>query len=397
MRPNNWPEVSFEDIAASSRYPIGDGDHGAIKPAMYTDSGVAYIRVADIGDGELLKEKMVFIPPEVHRNNPKSHLFPNDIVISKTGATIGKVALIPPDMKEANTTSSVGKITVDPKKANPRFILQLMRSPRFQAAMWSVSHKSAQPGFNIRDLKKFKIPLPPMPEQERIVKLLAGAEELRKLRAQADRRSADFIPALFHEMFGDTGHRSQTMTVEDAIEKFIDYRGKTPPKSSIGVPLVTARIVKGGRILPPNEFIREEIYNDWMRRGLPKLGDILFTMEAPLGEVAIVDDVRIALAQRILLMRPRADLLDSRYFMTVLKLPLVWKQIEERANSTTVRGIRQAELRKVQIPVPPLPLQKKFAKRVTEIRELEAKQAASRVRLDALFQSMLHRAFRGEL
>jgi len=47
--------------------------------------------------------------------------------------------------------------------------------------------------------------------------------------------------------------------------------------------------------------------------------------------------------------------------------------------------------------VPPLPLQKEFAKRVAEIREMEAGQAASRERLDALFQSMLHRAFLGEL
>jgi len=49
------------------------------------------------------------------------------------------------------------------------------------------------------------------------------------------------------------------------------------------------------------------------------------------------------------------------------------------------------------VPIPPLPLQKEFARRVTEIRKLEASQTASRQRLDALFQSMLHRAFNGEL
>jgi restriction endonuclease S subunit len=256
---------------------------------------------------------------------------------------------------------------------------------------------AANMSISIDRLATVPVEFPSLAEQTRIVNLLDETDELRKLRAEADRSTANLIPALFHKMFGDTGLRCQTMTIEDAVGQFIDYRGKTPVKSLSGVPLVTARIVKSGRILPATEFIREEIYDEWMTRGLPKLGDVLFTMEAPLGEVAIVDDVRIALAQRILLMRPRADLLDSRYFMTALKLPLVWKQIEERANSTTVRGIRQAELRKVQIPVPPLPLQKEFANRVTEIRALETQQAASRERLDALFQSMLHRAFRGEL
>jgi type I restriction enzyme, S subunit len=129
--------------------------------------------------------------------------------------------------------------------------------------------------------------------------------------------------------------------------------------------------------------------------GIAKKGRRSFTMEAPLGEVALVEDTRIALAQRILLMRPRGDVLDSQYFMTALKMPSVWKQIDERATRSTVRGIRQAELREVHIPIPPLSLQKDFAMRVAEIRLLEAQQSSSRKRLGELFQSMLHRAFDG--
>jgi type I restriction enzyme S subunit len=63
----------------------------------------------------------------------------------------------------------------------------------------------------------------------------------------------------------------------------------------------------------------------------------------------------------------------------------------------TVQNIETEALKRVLLLNPPLPMQKEFAKRVTEIRELEANQAASRKRLDALFHSMLHRAFRGDL
>jgi len=56
------------------------------------------------------------------------------------------------------------------------------------------------------EVAKIKIPVPPLAEQERIVKLLDEADELRKLRAQADRRTADLISALFNEMFGDPTH-----------------------------------------------------------------------------------------------------------------------------------------------------------------------------------------------
>ena len=55
----------------------------------------------------------------------------------------------------------------------------------------------------LKQMPSIDIPVPPLAEQERIVKLLDEADELRKLRAQADRRTADLIPALFHEMFGD--------------------------------------------------------------------------------------------------------------------------------------------------------------------------------------------------
>ena len=87
---------------------------------------------------------------------------------------------------------------------------------------------------------------------------------------------------------------------------FIDYRGKTPIKTKSGVPLVTAKIIKNGRIMKPQEFIAENKYDEWMRRGIPQKGDIVFTTEAPLGEVAeIKTDGKLAFAQRVIILEPR--------------------------------------------------------------------------------------------
>ena len=154
-------DTELEKIGAKTKYPIGDGDHGAIKPAIYQDLGVPYIRVADITwESQIDRSKMVYIPHEVNEANPKSFLYPGDIVISKTGATIGKVAIIPDDIEIANTTASIGKVTLNIDLAIPKYVLWCMKSHQFQTQMWRVSHKSAQPGFNVKDLKKFKIPLP---------------------------------------------------------------------------------------------------------------------------------------------------------------------------------------------------------------------------------------------
>ena len=70
--PKGWVEVVLEEVAADKDYPIGDGDHGQIKPSMYLDRGVPYIRVSDIGWGNFKPENIVFIEEEVHSKNIKN-------------------------------------------------------------------------------------------------------------------------------------------------------------------------------------------------------------------------------------------------------------------------------------------------------------------------------------
>jgi len=154
-----------------------------------------------------------------------------------------------------------------------------------------------------------------------------------------------------------------TLTIEEATERLIDYRGKTPPKSDSGVRLVTAKVVKGGRIHDePAEFIAADFYDEWMRRGLPQKLDVLLTTEAPLGEVAILrDDARVALAQRIILLRAKRGLLDPVYLFYALQSEFGQGELKARASGTTVLGIKQSELRKVRVPVFPLPIQRRIA------------------------------------
>ncbi len=153
------------------------------------------------------------------------------------------------------------------------------------------------------------------------------------------------------------------LTIEEATERLIDYRGKTPPKTDSGVRLVTAKVVKGGQIHDePAEYIAADFYDEWMRRGLPQKLDVLLTTEAPLGEVAILrDDARIALAQRIILLRAKPGVLDPLYLFYALQSDFGQGELNARASGTTVLGIKQSELRKVRIPVFPLPVQQRIA------------------------------------
>ncbi len=181
------------------------------------------------------------------------------------------------------------------------------------------------------------------------------------------------------------------LPLEDCLDALIDYRGKTPEKTEFGVPLVTAKVIKGGRIETPTEFIAPEEYDSWMRRGIPLSGDVVMTTEAPLGEVAQLGGEKVALAQRVITLRGKAGFLDNAYLLYLFQTEEMQEQLKSRATGTTVLGIKQSELRKLGIRIPPFALQrsatgvlKALDDRITLLRETNATLEAI---AQALFKS----------
>jgi type I restriction enzyme S subunit len=163
-----------------------------------------------------------------------------------------------------------------------------------------------------------------------------------------------------------------TYTVEELCEQLIDYRGKTPTKTESGVPLITAKVIKEGRILDTGlEYIAEAQYDEWMRRGLPLKGDVLVTTEAPLGEVAAIKtDDRIALAQRVILLRANPSICDPSYLLYAFRSSAVQAELDARASGCIVRGIKNSELRKVKVTLPSLKVQQRIADTLTAYDDL---------------------------
>jgi type I restriction enzyme S subunit len=148
----------------------------------------------------------------------------------------------------------------------------------------------------------------------------------------------------------------RTITLEAGLERLIDYRGKSPPKSVFGVPVISAKVVKNGRVtLPIEQTIDPKYYPVWMTRGLPSIGDIVMTTEGPMGEVAQLDDesVKFALGQRIVCMRGKSGVLDNAFLKFLLISPMQQRILSSYATGTTVEGISQKALRSVPLRIPP--------------------------------------------
>jgi type I restriction enzyme S subunit len=155
------------------------------------------------------------------------------------------------------------------------------------------------------------------------------------------------------------------------LTKFIDYRGKTPNKILSGIKLITAKNVRMGYLNDePREYISPEEYDSWMTRGFPSVGDLLFTTEAPMGNVAQISITeKFALAQRVINFHPYEGIF-STYLMYAIMSPFLQSCIEEKSSGVTARGIKAAKLKLIPIPLPPLAEQHRIVEKVDALMAL---------------------------
>lgn len=193
----------------------------------------------------------------------------------------------------------------------------------------------------------------------------------------------------------------KTCTLE-VIAKFIDYRGRTPKKTSNGIPLITAKNIRDGYInREPREYIAESDYDDWMTRGIPKVGDVLITTEAPMGNVALIDiSEKFALAQRAICLQCYEPELGN-FLHYALRSPAFQKLLTLNATGTTVNGIKAATLKKLKIPFPSLAEQKVIANKL-DIQLVQVEVTKARLELipnilKTFRQSVLTAAVSGKL
>jgi type I restriction enzyme, S subunit len=153
------------------------------------------------------------------------------------------------------------------------------------------------------------------------------------------------------------------------LKSIVDYRGKTPEKTDSGVFLVTARNIKNGSINydASQEFISEADYDEVMYRGKPKIGDVLFTTEAPLGEVACVDREDIALAQRIIKFDGITGILSNVYLKYLIMSDSFQQSLNMFASGSTALGIKAERFVYLRALVPPANEQKEIVEYITGV------------------------------
>lgn len=220
--------LKIEDILKKDKNSIVDGPFGTqLHVSDYKTEGVPVIRVKNIGINEFINKDLVYITKDKHKELIRSRVQKDDIIIAKTGATFGKACLFPNNLfTETNITASCCKISVDPLKANPNFIAELINSPIIYNQLERYSEKAAQPGFNLIELRKIIIPDVPLTKQNQIVKSIKRRKDLiGKLKLKINKESN-----LIKEEIG-TYMGNQTMITKKKFQVLIKLASQ-PLKSS---------------------------------------------------------------------------------------------------------------------------------------------------------------------
>ena len=397
----HWPTKPLSEFAEVIRGISFDKSQVFEAPGQKL---VPILRAGNIQDSLLTESDLVFVPAELV--SPQQRMRRGDLAVcmsSGSPAIVGKSAHLGFDWD--GSVGAFCAIVRFSEELHHRLGSYWFRSPAFM--QWRDNNAKGANIQNLRrtELEKLAIPIPPMAEQKRIVKLLDEADELRKLRAQADRRTAEFIPALFHEMFSENTKKphprvrlEQIAEVVSGVAKGRKFNGRLP----IEVPYLRVANVQAGYLdlseIKTIQALPEEVEELALRKG-----DVLLTEGGDfdkLGRGAMLEqDLPNCIHQNhVFRVRVEQSKLNPVYLAKFLLTGEARGYFLGCAKRTTnLASINMTQLRALPVHLPPVTLQNQFASRVSEIRALQVEQAASRRRLDELFQSMLHRAFQGEL
>lgn len=264
----------------------------------------------------------------------------------------------------------------------------------------TISHLTGQ------DLARYAFPLPPAEEQRRIVAILDEVDDLLRKRREVLQQTEDLTRAIFLEVFGNPirntkGWRQTRLSDASQLIQIGPFGSLLHKADYIvgGVSLINPMHIQNGILRPdPAYSISRE---KCLTLSIYQLrnGDVVMGRRGEMGRCAIVQKEHDGLicGTGSLFIRPNEDIATAVYLYFVLSSAGVKRRLEDASLGATLPNLNTSIVANLIIPVPPLNLQNAFATRVAEIDKLKTHHHAHLAKLDALFASLQHRAFRGEL
>jgi type I restriction enzyme, S subunit len=263
---------------------------------------------------------------------------------------------------------------------------------------------------NKNSLKQIQIPLPPLETQKKIADILDKADSIRKKRREAIDKLDELLKSIFLDMFGDPVTNPKGWESEK-LENLCGFitKGTTPKSSDIYdsydkdlIPFIKVYHICNDGTLDFNykpSYISKKIHKSNLKRSKVLPEDILMNIVGPpLGKICIVPDTFVEwnVNQAIAIFRCGSKL-EPGYLLTVLKNTGFCNEIIKMSAGIRQQNLSLEQCRSINIPLPSFSLQKEFVYRLVLIMDTKQKMQQELEQADNLFNSLMQRAFKGEL
>ncbi|OBT08055.1 hypothetical protein A9267_10030 [Shewanella sp. UCD-FRSSP16_17] len=375
--PEGWGTFQLGDVA-DVRGRIGWKGY---KTTDLRDNGPLVIGGTQISKEHKLDfRKPVYLSREKYEESPEIMVHPGDLLLVKTGNTIGKIALV----------GNIGEACINPntvifriKPPLNQYVYQVFTSEKYQKIIWDFVAVGAQPSVNQANLKSIHFLTPPLPEQQKIAAILTSVDEvIEKTQAQIDKLK-DLKTAMMQTLLTNgvgTKHRTgdgesytphtefkdspvgripkswEVVTLESLVkaEKKITYGiVQAGPHCEGGVPYIrvsdmsSRHLTRKGMLLTSSDIAKK------YERSAVCAGDIVYALRGMIGHVHIVpSELEGAnLTQGTARISP-SEAINTNYLLWAMRSPYLILQNELEAKGSTFKEVTLASLRKMQIAVP---------------------------------------------
>lgn len=254
-------------------------------------------------------------------------------------------------------------------------------------------------------LKGLKIPLPSLETQKKIAEILDEADKLRQLDKHLIEKYDALTQSLFLDMFGDpvaNVARWKVKTLSEVCLKITDGTHHSPEPMSSGFPYVTAKHVKPFKLdfeAKPS-FVSEEAHNAIYSRCNPEYGDVLYIKDGATTGIACINTFKtpVSMLSSLALLKLNKRFINNQFLCHWLNHEIVkQKLISEFMSGAAIKRYTLTKIKSFKIIVPNIELQNQFAERVQAIEGQKALAQLSLQKSEDLFNSLLQKAFKGEL
>jgi type I restriction enzyme S subunit len=366
---------------------------------------IRLIQLADIGDGCFINKSSRFINKETAIKLRCTFLKKGDVLIARMPEPLGRACVFPMD-EENKYVTAVDVCIIRPKEnCLSSYLKYTLNSVDIRNSIYRQKTGTTRERITRKKLGELQIPLPPIEQQKKIAAILDAADAYRQKTKALIAKYDELTQSLFLDMFGDPVKNEKgweaiklgkVCGVGSSKRVFVDELVKE------GIPFYRGTEVGKlgeGKSITPSLFIKKEHYEILKEhRGVPKKGDLLMPSICPDGRIWVVDnDAEFYFKDgRVLWIEVNSIKMNSTYLKYHLKGSF-YANYNNIASGTTFAELKIVALKNLDVLYPNLKLQNQFAERIQAIEVQKAKAQASLDKAEELFNSLLQRAFKGEL